>query len=974
VEQNLNALLEKGRLHLSVGELSQAQAAFEEALQLAPQNSEALHQLGMVQQQQGNFPGATESYHSLLKVSPQNPEVHSQLGVVLYLQGKTEEAVEHYQIAITLKPDFAEVYNNLGVAFHQQKRLVEAIHHYRQAVELNPQFYDASNNLGLALSQQGQHEAAIPWFHKAIATRADDTASHINLGSTYKALQQFTLAIESFQNALKYSAQDPVIHFKLAHSYECLGAFEEAAAYYEKAVSLKPDYVAALNNLGLMRQQQGRLEEAIGCYESALHYNPNLAEGYLNLGTVYEQLDQKAQALEAYEKALQARPDFVLPLNNQGNIYRQQGRFNEAIAVFEKALTLKPDYTDALFNLGHLLQELKRYSKAIECYQRVLSLKPDQVETYNNLGLIYQKQGKLDQAIETFNTALGFNATVVFALHNLGMTYLMQGKRQEAINTFQRALANNPEDAFAYNNLGSVYCREPGHLQKAIVHFKKALELNPELFEAHKNLGGILLDSGATEEGLKHLEQAIALQPTDGLRVKIATALPPIYASSEDVTQWRQRYQAQVETLKSHPLHVSDPIEDLGATCFYLAYQGGNDRSLQEDVGTLFSNVNLWTQCPPVRNKKPTIGFISLFFAKEHTIGKLMLGMINGLDVEKFDVVVFTMGHFPAPEITRPHTHLNLIQMNLPYAIETVAAQHLDVLLYSDIGMEPLTYFLGFNRLAPVQCVTWGHPVTTGVPTIDYFLSSRLLEPENAQEHYSEELVLFETLPTYYYRPQLDPEKAMRREQFGFTAEDHLYLCPQTLFKFHPDFDPLLADILRQDPQGILVMIQPTHNQWAQLLTKRFQRTMPDVAERIRFLDKMSWEGFLSLVSHADVMLDTLHFGGGNTTYEALAFGTPIVTLPSAYMRGRVTMGCYQKMGLPDCIVDSPQAYVELAVRLGTNPDYRATIKSRILAANHVLYEDAATIRELESFFIRAIETASSRISPETPSKEDVCV
>src|SRR5207253_11098850 len=92
------------------------------------------------------------------------------------------------------------------------------------------------------------------------------------------------------------------------------------------------------------------------------------------------------------------------------------------------------------------------------------------------------------------------------------------------------------------------------------------------------------------------------------------------------------------------------------------------------------------------------------------------------------------------------------LPVNLAAARRQIAEHGLDVLVYTDIGMEDLTYSLAFSRLAPVQCVTWGHPVTTGIPTIDYYLSSTLFETAEAQEHYTETLVRLPALPCYCYR------------------------------------------------------------------------------------------------------------------------------------------------------------------------------------------------------------------------------
>ncbi len=82
--------------------------------------------------------------------------------------------------------------------------------------------------------------------------------------------------------------------------------------------------------------------------------------------------------------------------------------------------------------------------------------------------------------------------------------------------------------------------------------------------------------------------------------------------------------------------------------------------------------------------------------------------------------------------------------------------------------MDPFTYTLALSRLAPVQCVTWGHPSTTGLETIDYYLSSELFETEDADQYYTEKLVRLKTIPAYSYRPT-PPSPLKKRDQFGLA-------------------------------------------------------------------------------------------------------------------------------------------------------------------------------------------------------------
>jgi protein O-GlcNAc transferase len=306
--------------------------------------------------------------------------------------------------------------------------------------------------------------------------------------------------------------------------------------------------------------------------------------------------------------------------------------------------------------------------------------------------------------------------------------------------------------------------------------------------------------------------------------------------------------------------------------------------------------------------------------------------------------------------------HHRIVPQQLDEARRQIGALELDILFYQDIGMEPFSYFLAYSRLAPVQCVSFGHPDTTGIPTMDWWVSNDLYETANADSHYSERLFRLRGLGSlaYYYRPQL-PERPRSRADHGLGAEDHLYICPQNLFKFHPDMDALIAAILRADPCGKLLLVQAKIAHWDRLLKQRFMAGMPDVMDRIVFMPRMNTADYVNLIALSDVMLDTVHFNGMNTSLEAFAVGTPVVTLAGEFQRGRHTQAMYRRMGLDDAICRDAAQYVAMAVRLGTDAGARAEMSARILAWHHVLYEDMNVVREFERFFRFAV---AQRVDP----------
>jgi predicted O-linked N-acetylglucosamine transferase (SPINDLY family) len=242
---------------------------------------------------------------------------------------------------------------------------------------------------------------------------------------------------------------------------------------------------------------------------------------------------------------------------------------------------------------------------------------------------------------------------------------------------------------------------------------------------------------------------------------------------------------------------------------------------------------------------------------------------------------------------------------------------------------------------------------------MDYYLSSVNAEPDNAERHYSERLVLLRRFPMYCYRPEL-PEELPSREKYGLPEDFRLYACTQTLFKFHPDFDEVVGAILRQDVRGLLVLFEGAgaHRYWTNLLRERFASTFPDVADRVVFLKRLPKKDFLSFLRMCDVILDTLHFNGGYTSLLSFASGTPIVTWPGKFMRGRLTLSFYKQMGVMDCVAENAESYVNIALKLANDRNWRGEISEKIKARADDLFEDIEAVRELECFFEHAVEGA----------------
>lgn len=223
-------------------------------------------------------------------------------------------------------------------------------------------------------------------------------------------------------------------------------------------------------------------------------------------------------------------------------------------------------------------------------------------------------------------------------------------------------------------------------------------------------------------------------------------------------------------------------------------------------------------------------------------------------------------------------------------------------------------------------------------------------------------MIRFSRLPSCY-EPLLVPDQVPDRATLGLPEVGTLYGCPQSLFKFHPDFDPVLAKIAEGDPTGHIVVIDGKQPAWTALLQERWAASFPVLNERVLFVPRQNLDGFMKMMSHFDVLLDPIHFGSGNTMYESQVFGTPTVTWPGRFMRGRIVAGAYQQMGVSNApIANSIGEYASVALRFGKDPTLREVARREFLEASaNRLFSDRGVIHEYEEFFLAAVRAAGSR-------------
>ncbi len=410
---------------------------------------------------------------------------------------------------------------------------------------------------------------------------------------------------------------------------------------------------------------------------------------------------------------------------------------------------------------------------------------------------------------------------------------------------------------------------------------------------------------------------------------------------------------------------------------FGLSHHGECNRRLKERFAHIFSP-SFPHRRPEARDTaRPRVGFL---VTSHRELGFLrdMAHTISSLDQERLEAVVLcpTSGwDVCRRRIQAEHVQFVAYPHDFARAIDTIHESAIDILYHRQIGTDAFNYFLPFTRCAPIQCTGWGTHGTTGLASVDYYLSSTRIEIDSAGAHYTEKLHQFQdAFPTCPSRVPI-PEKG-DREQFGLPSAGAIYFCPQRIEKYHPDFDPLLKGVLESDPSGCVVTLGADSAHMAAQLRARWSRTIGEtLLQRVHMLRRQRTRNYYALLSLANVVLDSPHYSASLTGFDAFSFGIPIVTLPGVYNVERYAQGLYRQMGIEELIATNVEEYVALAVRLGTDSDYRRHWHEEILRRSDILFESRTAIREFERFFANCWERRDSLLESSSEKRnfaEDV--
>lgn len=588
------------------------------------------------------------------------------------------------------------------------------------------------------------------------------------------------------------------------------------------------------------------------------------------------------------------------------------------------------------FELGNQQLTGQNFEAAEHHYRRALAIHPDFAEACCNLGSLLKDRGQLAEADQWLSQAIALKSDLTPAHFNLAMMRIDQGRWTDAASLLQHLLVFSPNEADAHYWLGNALTGS-GDVAGARKAYLAAVRLKPEYVQAR--WGNAMAQLPVVPQSI--LEQSQAPKAFARELGKLQAKLMDKYASTGHLAVGAQQP-------------------------YFLAYIAENHRAVLSTYGTLCAKLMaVWAgkvgvpRPAPRHPGKCRIGIVSAHVHSHSVWHALVRGWVEHLDPSLFEIQIFHTGRLRDTETdwaSRRVKKLHYGLGNWTNWAEAVSDANLDVLIYPEIGMDATTIRLSALRMARVQLAAWGHPMTTGLPTMDAYISAEAFESSAAEGHYSENLITLPRLGCSYEPFKISPGQ-VNLSEWGILPSDRVLLCAGTPFKYAPQHDAVLVEIVRRCQPCKLVFFRSEPKTLSHLLEQRL-RTAFEVAgfdfdASVVFIPWQPQSTFFALLDRTDVYLDTIGFSGFNTTMQAVERATPIVAFEGEFMRGRFASAVLRQMELDEWVATSTDQFVERVGRLVLDPTARALLKAQMHARRAQLFGDSRTVDALGRHVLR---------------------
>ncbi|MBR1421652.1 MAG: hypothetical protein IJ575_11450 [Selenomonadaceae bacterium] len=364
-------------------------------------------------------------------------------------------------------------------------------------------------------------------------------------------------------------------------------------------------------------------------------------------------------------------------------------------------------------------------------------------------------------------------------------------------------------------------------------------------------------------------------------------------------------------------------------------------RARAEVFGNFFENPN-----PIPRNKKSKlrIGIISSDL-REHAVSNFVRPFLN-LDSKKFLVQVFSTGRIDSVtkilQKSKVKWH-DLFDRDSTEIFDLIRREKIDILIDLAGHSQGNRLEIFAYRAAPIQICAIGYTATTGLKSMDYFLTDEICG-ESAEDHFTEKLLKLKNCHLCYSPLKIFPEtKKSPRNFISFGSFNNIAKLTDEILTA---WSQILSRI--QNSKLIIKAKICSIQSGREILIERLNRLKLPI-DRIEL--RPFSQNYLEDYRDVDISLDTFPYQGGLTTIESLVMDTPVITIRGNSHGSRFGASILTNANLSELIAENLDEYVEKAIDLAKNPD---RIKDyRKIIFNSPLTDSKQYTRDLEKCLLQ---------------------
>lgn len=899
------AYLQLDRLDLAVDQL-------EKAAQSNPALAAAHYALGTAYRRRSQMVDALKCLQTASELDSNRVDVRCDLAEILMSMNRLADAERIAQSAVTLAPRSPVARCTVGNVLRMRGRNAEAFPHYRIALEVDPNFLSALFNLANANLEDGLVDAATELYERALRVDPTYTDAQVNLAEAYRHLGRLAEAESLIKAVALREPNRPDVARIHAGIRRDRGDASGGRAILER------DFEAAFAKHAAVRSSD--FEQSTEANDRVMRvrdYLKNSADLLERAEAFAEEAngrsDQKAAASFTQKCAVILATQIVAQGKLAGYL-NDLGRGEEADALYKEGVKLRDRVVDAHRRAGLHLYYVPDYDGAIEEFNRGLTLDPDNLDVLSALGGSYCAVGKMEETYRVTRRVLDIDEKRSGDWNNLGLALQAMRRDDESIEAFKKALEVDPTYVLAWTHLGSSY-QSQGRITEARKAYEEALALNPISPEALNNLAIVSQTMGDFAAGQDYLRRALEAAPTNAAyhsNILFAIQYLPDGAEQllfDETMRWGERHAAP---------HY------------------GKRKPLTND---------------PDPNRRLRIGYVSPDF-KGHSCSYFLYPLYTNHDRKNFEI--FSYGEIAAPDMwTDTFKGLSdhwfsTVGVSDDDVAERIRKDKIDVLV--DLGAHTggSRLLISARKPAPVQVSWLGLGNSTGVRTMDYFITDPHMVPEGYEKYFCEQVYRLPHNTYCYYplnrMPDVGPPPVQQAGHITFGTLSRSVRLNNNVLK-------AWAAIMNRVPNSRLMINTVAMNDplMREKFTKLFEAEGIS-ADRLELIVTRIPHETWGSYNKIDIALDPFPHNAGLTTYEAVYMGAPVVTLADRPPQGRYGASILSNLDLSDLIAYSVEEYIEIATNLAHDTDRLAALKpvlrERMLASP--LCDGAAYTKAME--------------------------